>query len=141
MRRLLTLSLAGTLLLVIPGTLVGKAHVPVGVGEAHVAVGVAKAHVPLGMVQVCRSGGKVKNVSENSLARLLGRSACRLTACAFNDVDDNDEVITQFIFLPGGDCDPTDADGDGFCDATGAPSDVPDDVNAIGVTPACTPAY
>ena len=131
MRRLLTLSLVCTFFLVVPGTLVGKAHVPLSIG---------KAHVPLGMVQVCRKNDKVKNVSESSLARFMDRGACRLTACASNEVD-GDDVITQYVFLPGGSCDATDANDDGWCDATGAPSEVPAALSAVGITPACTPSH
>ncbi len=116
------LSFVGALLLLIPGTLVGKAH------------------VPLGYAQVCKKSGKVKNVDGKMLQKLMGKGACRLTACAFNDVAD-DSVITQYIFLPGGECDATDANGDGFCDATGAPSDVPSALSAVNVTPACTDPF
>ncbi len=100
----------------------------------------AKAHVPLGRVQICNANGNVKNIASRTLGTRIGQGACRLTACVFNDVD-NGDLIQQFIFLPGDDCDPTDADGDGFCDATGAPSDVPKRLKAINVTPACTDPF
>ena len=98
----------------------------------------AKAHVPQNRVQICTPAGEVQNVSLRRSQSKLNAGACRLTACAFNDVSDNDDVIQQFIFLPGDDCDPTDVNADNFCDATGAPSDVPRRVRAINVTPACT---
>lgn len=96
-----------------------------------------KAHVPLGRVQICSANGTVQNISPRQMQRRIGDGACRLTACAFNKVE-GDEVTQQFIFLAGDDCDSTDDNGDGFCDATGAPSDVPKRLSAINVTPACT---
>ena len=57
------------------------------------------------------ANGRVINTTARSLQTRLGQGACRLTACVFNDVDDNDNLMTQYIFLPGGDCDPTDANG------------------------------
>ncbi len=101
------------------------------------SVALAKAHVPLGRAQVCTANGSVKNVSGRALSRLQGQGACRLTACAFNDVDDG-TLVQQFIFLPGDDCDATDDDGDGFCDATGTPRDIPKRLSAVNVTPACS---
>lgn len=98
----------------------------------------AKAHVPLGRVQICSPNGNVQNVSSRQMQRRLVQGACRLTACAFNDTDDDGNVTKQFIFLAGDDCDPVDDNGDGFCDATGAPSDVPKRLSGINVTPACT---
>ncbi len=103
-------------------------------------IALAKAHVPLGRAQVCTQNGSVKNVSGKALSRLLGQDACRLTACVFNDVEDG-TLVQQFIFLPGDDCDPTDDDGDGFCDATGAPKDIPKRLKAVNVTTACTDPF
>ncbi len=100
-----------------------------------------KAHVPLGRAQICTGGGTVKNVAARALRGRLAGGACRLTACVVNDVDDDGDVITQYIFLPGGDCDSTDANGDGFCDATGAPKDIPKRLKAINVTPACSDPF
>ena len=96
-----------------------------------------KAHVPMGRAQICTSGGTVKNVSGRALSRRLGEGACRLTACVFDDFE-NGTLITQYIFLPGEDCDNTDLDGDDFCDAVGRPKDIPKRLKAINVTPACT---
>ncbi len=100
----------------------------------------AKAHVPLGRVQICTEQGTAKNIAARTLGKRLDQGACRLTACVFNDVDDG-TLVQQFIFLAGDNCDPTDADGDGFCDATGAPSDVPKRLKAINVTTACTDPF
>ena len=100
-----------------------------------------KAHVPLGRAQICTPDGQVKNVSGRKASKAQNQGACRLTACAFNDVDNDDNVITQYIFLAGDSCDPTDDNGDGFCDATGAPSDIPKRLKAINVTPACTDPF
>ncbi len=100
----------------------------------------AKAHVPLGRAQICTSSGQVRNIAARVLTSRLAGGACRLTACVFNDVD-NGTLVKQFIFLAGDDCDPTDADGDGFCDATGAPSDIPKRLNAVNVTPACSDPF
>lgn len=97
----------------------------------------AKAHVPLGRVQICSSGGEARNITQRSMARLISGGACRLTACAFNDMD-GDTVVKQFVFVAGDPCDNTDDNGDGFCDATGTPKSVPRRLRAINVTPACT---
>ena len=94
----------------------------------------AKAHVPQSRVQICTPGGVVQNVTLRRSQSRLNAGACRLTACAFND----EQTGTQYIFLPGDACDSTDDNGDNFCDATGAPSDVPKRVRAQNVTPACT---
>ena len=107
-------------------------------GLAGAAIVEAKAHVPLNRAQICTSGGDVKNVTTRNLQRRIGEGACRLTACVFNDVDDGGNVVQQFIFLPGDDCDSTDDNGDGWCDATGAPSDIKKSLKAVNVTPACT---
>ena len=96
-----------------------------------------KAHVPLGRVQICSANGTAQNISARQMQRRINEGACRLTACAFNKTD-GDTVTQQFIFLAGGECDPTDDNGDGFCDATGSPSDVPNRLSAVDVTPACT---
>lgn len=98
----------------------------------------AKAHVPLGRAQICTADGEVRNVTGRVLSARISRGGCRLTSCAFNDTDDEGRITKQFIFLPGEGCDATDSNGDGFCDVTGAPSDVPDRLRANDVTPACT---
>lgn len=100
-----------------------------------------KAHVPLGRVQICSANGTVQNISPRQMQRRIGDGACRLTACAFNKTNDGGDVLKQFIFLDGGECDATDDNGDGFCDATGAPADVPKRLSAINVTPACTDPF
>ncbi|MFQ5524919.1 MAG: hypothetical protein ACE5GX_01530 [Thermoanaerobaculia bacterium] len=105
---------------------------------AMAAIAQAKAHVPLNRAQICTTDGMAKNVTTRNLQRRIGEGACRLTACVFNDVDNNDNVVQQFIFLPGDDCDPTDDNGDGWCDATGAPGDIKKRLKAVNVTPACT---
>ncbi len=96
-----------------------------------------KAHVPQNRVQICTGGGVVQNVSLKRSQNKLNAGACRLTACAFDDVE-NGNMITRYVFFPGDPCDSTDADGDNFCDATGAPKDIPKRLKAINVTPACT---
>ncbi len=96
-----------------------------------------KAHVPLGRAQICTSGGEVRNIAARRLGSRIGQGACRLTACVFND----DDTGTQYVFLPGSDCDSTDANGDGFCDATGAPGDIPKRLKAINATPACSDPF
>ena len=100
-----------------------------------------KAHVPLGRVQICSSSGTAQNISARQMQRRINEGACRLTACAFNRTNADDEVTQQFIFLAGDECDPTDDNGDGFCDATGSPSDVPKRLSAVNVTPACTDPF
>ena len=107
-------------------------------GVAEVA---AKAHVPLGRVQICSANGNVQNISARQMQRRIGDGACRLTACAFNRTDGQGNVTKQFIFLAGDECDPTDDNGDGFCDATGAPADVPKRLSGVNVTPACTDPF
>ena len=100
-----------------------------------------KAHVPLGRVQICSASGVAQNISARQMQRRINDGACRLTACAFNKVNDQGDTTQQFIFLAGGECDPTDDNGDGFCDATGSPSDVPNRLSAVNVTPACTDPF
>ncbi len=112
----------------------------VGLAMIESSVAWAKAHVPLGRAQICTAQGKVKNIASRTLGKRISQGGCRLTACAFDDVDDGD-LIKQFIFFPGGDCDPTDANGDGFCDAPGSPADVPGNLSAVNVTPACTDPF
>lgn len=98
----------------------------------------AKAHVPLGRAQICTAEGEVRNVTGRVLSSRINKGGCRLTSCAFNDTDDNDNVTKQYIFLAGEECDATDSNGDGFCDVTGAPSEIPLRLRANDVTPACT---
>lgn len=124
-KKLILLSVVGVVLLALAGTSVIS----------------SKAHVPLNKVQICTSTGEVRNITQRNLQKRLADNACRLTACAFNDVDDNGDLVQQFIFLPGNDCDSTDANGDGFCDATGSPKSVPKRLRANNVTPACTNSY
>lgn len=107
-------------------------------GLAGAAVIEAKAHVPLNRAQICTAEGVAKNVTTRQLQKRLNDGACRLTACVFNDVNDRGDVLQQFIFLPGDDCDSFDDNGDGWCDATGAPSDIKKKLKAVNVTPACT---
>ena len=101
----------------------------------------AKAHVPLGRVQICSANGTTQNISARQMQRRINDGACRLTACAFNKVNDQGAVTQQFIFLAGEECNPTDDNGDGFCDATGSPADVPKRLSAVNVTPACTDPF
>ncbi|MFQ5524920.1 MAG: hypothetical protein ACE5GX_01535 [Thermoanaerobaculia bacterium] len=110
-------------------------------GLARAEIAQAKAHVPLGKGQICKGAGTVQNVSIRRLQAKINAGACRLTVCVFNEVDSNDNLIRQFIFLPGDDCDPTDANGDGFCDATLSPRQIPSRISAVNVTPACTDPF
>ena len=82
----------------------------------------SKAHVPLNRVQVCDARkSEVKTVKEGSLGKRLARGDCRLPTCDFGNV-----------FRTGQSCNPTDADGDGFCD-------LPNPRNsAVDKTPACS---
>ena len=122
MRRVVLLSMVAVIVLALSG--------------ASMVLG--KAHVPQNRVQICTKGGVVQNATLRRSQSRLNNGACRLTACAFDDVDDNGGTITQRVFFPGDNCDSTDQNGDGFCDATGSPSDVPKRLRAINVTPACT---
>lgn len=83
-----------------------------------------KAHVPINNVQVCGFQGKTRTVSQNRLDEILGRGACRLPACDFNNV-----------FQTGDDCPNMDDDEDGFCDVP------PPRASANGSTPLCTPSF
>ncbi len=108
---------------------------------AGTAVVSGKAHVPFARAQICTSGGVVRNVSLGVMqTRITTGGACRLTACAFNQVDSDGDVTKQFVFGAGSSCDSTDvspgASGNGWCDAT-EPLDVSSSLDAINVTPAC----
>ena len=101
-----------------------------------------KAHVPLGLVQICNDDGRARNVAPKRASRLLEETdACRLPACAFNLVDPDGNVIQQTVFPPDSDCFNTDANDDGFCDASGTPGDVSPNRDARGVTQACSPSF
>ncbi len=81
----------------------------------------SKAHVPLNRVQVCDAKkSEVKTVKAGDLGKRLARGDCRLPACDFANVFQTRDA-----------CNPTDADGDGFCDLPN-PRD-----SAVDVTPAC----
>ena len=81
----------------------------------------SKAHVPLDRVQVCDAKkSKVKTVRQRGLSKRLAKGDCRLPACDFANVFQTRDA-----------CNPTDADGDGFCDLPN-PRD-----SAVDVTPAC----
>ncbi|MDX1501615.1 MAG: hypothetical protein R3325_04565 [Thermoanaerobaculia bacterium] len=111
------------------------------VGLADAGALFAKAHVPLGRAQICTASASVKTVSGRRLSNELGKGACRLTACVFNEVEDDGHLIKQYIFFSGDDCDPTDDDGDGFCDAVGYPRSIPRRLKANNLTPACTDPF